>query len=82
MEIDWLQHLFVFTAMVVTDFAYARWARRAANKQALRAALYAGLLLLCSAFVTTSYVENKQFVISAVIGAVFGTWVAIKYDKD
>jgi len=82
MDIDWLQHLFVFTAMVVTDFAYARWARRAASKEALKASFYAGILLLCSAFVTTSYVESKEFVISAVMGAIFGTWIAIKYDRD
>lgn len=76
-----LYHVFVFFAMTVTDFVWTDWAKSVSEKKALRAGLMSIGTVLCGAFVVTAYVSDPTYVVSAALGAFFGTWLSVKFRK-
>ena len=67
----------VTCAMALTDFLYTKWVISVKAEEPLLAGGYASILILCSAFVTTSYVKDKKMIIFAMIGAFVGTIAAM-----
>mgnify|MGYP001591418958 CR=1 FL=1 len=73
--IEWL---LVFVAFLVMDMAYAAWAKKVAERDPLQASLYAVAIVLCSAFVTISFVKDYWTVVPAALGAFVGTWIVVR----
>lgn len=73
--IEWLS---VFVAFTVMDMAYAAWAKQVAERRAVASGLYAMLIVLCSSYVTISYVKDPWFIVPAVAGAFVGTWLVVR----
>lgn len=69
--------LCVTAAMAATDFFYTRWILAVKESLPIEAGTYAALLIMCTAFVTTSYVKDKRMVGFAMVGAFAGTWLAM-----
>jgi len=69
----------VFAMMCATDVVYARYTWHAAQRNPLRAGLFAVAIILCTGFVTTSYVANHWALIPAACGAFVGTFTAVKW---
>lgn len=73
-----MKWVLVFTATVIADFIWARWSAECAAKRASSAAVYGGLIIVCSGFVTVEYVNDHWLLIPAVLGAGVGTYIAVK----
>jgi uncharacterized membrane protein YiaA len=43
--------------------------------------MYGSLIYLFGAFAVTQYTEDKSFIIAAVIGAFFGTYVTVEWKR-
>lgn len=71
------QGLCVMVAMAFTDFAYTKWMLAVKENAPIEAGLFAAVLIMCTAFVTTSYVKDKRMVGFAMIGAFLGTVIAM-----
>ena len=72
---------YAFIGGFIIDFLYSLWTIYTSQKQITHATCLAGLLFAISGLVTTLYVDNKWLLIPAVLGAMLGTYVAIRMSK-
>lgn len=78
---NFLISLSVFFASALNDVFWTKWTTSANNKKAFKTAFYSVFILLSSGFSITQYVENKWFLIPAVLGAFMGTYMTIKLEN-
>lgn len=67
----------VFTAMAVLDFVWAEYTAAISAGKRLASSTWAVAIILCSGYVTKSYVDNPVLLIPAGAGAFLGTWLAV-----
>ena len=77
---DALTFFAVFCAMTLTDFVWARYTKAIADGRIWPASSLSVAIIMCGAYVTTSYVENHWNLIPAGLGAFAGTWISMKWD--
>lgn len=65
--------LTVTTVMAATDFFYTKWILAVKANEVVEAGLFAAVLIICAAYVTTSYIGDKRMVGFAAVGAFIGT---------
>lgn len=70
--------LLVFTATVIADFLWAQWAIACNARRAVPASLYSAGILFCSGFTIVEYTHDAVLLIPAALGALVGTWLAVK----
>lgn len=68
----------VFTATVIADFCWARWALHLGEGHRMRASIYSALIVLVSGFAIVEYTTDHTLLIPAALGAAIGTWFAIR----
>jgi len=76
-----IKYLIVFLSIIVLDIIWVLYIRRVSQGKAVSASLYAVTVYLLSSFVTISYIENNYLLIPAALGAIIGTYTAVKIDK-
>lgn len=76
-----LQHIFVFFCMIITDICWAQYTSAVAKGRIWIGSTFSAGILAFGAFVTLSYVQDKQFLITAMAGAFVGTYLSILWDK-
>jgi hypothetical protein len=79
MEFSILTHLGVFAAMVVLDFAWAEYAASVTERKAHTSAFLSIVIMVFSGLVTTAYIHNIQYLVTAGIGAYLGTWISVAW---
>lgn len=77
----WLHALIVFSAMAALDFVWVHYTHATQRHQAGLAATYAGIILLFNGTVVIGYTEHNWMLVPAILGAVGGTYVAMKVAK-
>jgi hypothetical protein len=73
-----MKALYVFGAMLLTDYLWARYIKHTAKGEAVQSALHAMALLLCTALVTIAYVHDPRLIVPAVLGAGVGTYMGVR----
>lgn len=73
-----IQCILVFLALIAVDFCWTFYIAKVAEKKAIAAACWSAMIMVCGAFATISYLENKWLLIPAILGAWVGTFLAIK----
>lgn len=73
-----MDYVLVFFAAMATDWLWATYIAQTAAKNAIKAALWSGVLMLVGAYVTLSYLEDWRMLIPAVIGGMIGTYISVK----
>ena len=63
------------------DFICAKYIAHTSKNNAIKASCYAALLTVIGGMVTIAYVEDHRMMIPAALGALVGTYIAIKLDK-
>ena len=76
-----LKFIFVFLLVTVVDFIWARYIANIAKNNAVKASCYAAVLTLIGSVVTITYVEDHRMIIPSALGALVGTYLAIKLNK-
>jgi hypothetical protein len=76
-----MKFIFVFLLVTFVDFIWAKYIAHIAKSHAIKASLYSGLLTLISSLVTIAYVGDHRMIIPAALGALVGTYLAVKLDK-
>jgi len=69
----------VVAAMIVADICWTYYFIKVEERRAIAAGIWSALIIVASAFITTSYVEDKSLVPAAVIGAFIGTAGTVWY---
>ena len=77
----WLHALTVFSAMAALDFVWVKYTHATQRHQAYRASAYAGVILLFNGTVVIGYTEHNWMLAPAILGAVIGTFAAMKLAK-
>jgi hypothetical protein len=73
--------LFVMIAMALTDMCWAYYFMKVEERNAPQAGMWAVLLFLSGAVVTTNYVGDNTLVFAAALGAFIGTYFTVKFKK-
>ena len=76
-----LTFLGVMVAMIIADVCWTYYFIKVEERKAIPAGVWSALIIVASAFITTSYVEDRSLVVAAVIGAFLGTAGTVWY-KD
>ncbi len=76
-----MTYLLVFLSTFFADIVWARYIAAAAEKKAIHASAWSAAIVALSAFNITQYAHDWHAVFPAVIGAFFGTWVALRKCK-
>lgn len=77
----WTEAILVFFSTLTSDLLWAVYIRRTTEGKALRAAVYSGFIVLLGAIVVSSYIENSWYLFPAIIGAIIGTYIVVRFDK-
>ena len=76
------KYIVVFCVTFISDWIWAYYIQHTAQKNAIKSSLFSGLVVICSVFITTSYIHDIYAAIPAVIGGMLGTYVSVKFSKD
>lgn len=76
-----VQFALVFFALCAVDMCWTFYIAKVSERRALAAANWSSLIMVCGAFATVSYVEDKRLLIAAVSGAWVGTYLTIRWGK-
>lgn len=76
-----VEHLIAFSAVFALDVLYTLYTRRVTQGHALGASLYAGVLYGVTGLATITVVKTPSVLPAAILGAVLGTWVSVKWDS-
>ena len=71
----------VMIAMIITDVCWAYYFIKIGERKATHAGIWAVLLFLSGAVVTTNYVGDNTLIIAAAMGAFIGTWITVEFKK-
>lgn len=77
----WLKATLVFFAAGVTDALWTYYIKHTSLGNVWRATISSSFLVFASAFVTVEYVNDRQMVLIAALGAAVGTFALMKLDK-
>ncbi len=69
------------TAMAITDICWTYYFIKIGERKSIQAGVWAILLFLSGAIVTTNYVGDNTLIIAAAVGSFIGTWITVEYKK-
>lgn len=67
----------VFLAVGIGDWLWTQYTMAVYYRDGAAAGGYSALIILLGSFVTLSYIQDKRYLIPAMIGAFLGTYLAI-----
>lgn len=70
----------LFLANILNSIVYALYIRRAAQGNALEAALYDGALMIIVGLSVLAYTRKPWYLVPIVAGAMLGTYIGIAFD--
>lgn len=76
-----LKFILVMLAMIIADICWTVYFIKVEERRAIASGIWSSLIIVASAFTTTSYVEDKSLIPAAVIGAFIGTAGTVWYKK-
>ena len=74
-----IKFLLVMLAMIIADVCWTFYFIKVEERKVIASGIWSSLIIVASAFITTSYVEDKSLVPAAVIGAFIGTAGTVWY---
>lgn len=76
-----IKFILVMLAMIVADVCWTMYFIEIDKRRVWAAGAWSAIIIIASAFITTSYVEDKSMVPAAAIGAFIGTAGTVYYKK-
>jgi len=76
-----IKFILVMLAMIVADICWTYYFLNVEERKPTAAGIWSALIIVASAFITTSYIADKSLVPAAVLGAFIGTAGTVYYKK-
>jgi peptidoglycan biosynthesis protein MviN/MurJ (putative lipid II flippase) len=76
-----IQFILVMLALILADICWTMYFTETANKNAVKAGIWSALIMLSGSYATVSFVNDKRFIVAAMLGAFIGTYATIKWIK-
>lgn len=76
-----IQFVLVTLALIVADICWTMFFTETANKHAVKAGIWSALIMLSGSYATVSFVNDKRFIVAAMLGSFIGTYATIKWIK-
>lgn len=76
-----LKFILVMLAMIIADICWTVYFIKVEERKVIASGVWSALIIVGSAFTTTSYVADKSLIPAAVIGAFIGTAGTVWYKK-
>jgi len=76
-----LKFILVMLAMIVADVCWTFYFIKVEERKVIASGVWSSLIIVSSAFITTSYVEDRSLIPAAVLGAFIGTAGTVWYKK-
>jgi peptidoglycan biosynthesis protein MviN/MurJ (putative lipid II flippase) len=76
-----IQFVLVMLALILADICWTMYFTETANKNAVKAGIWSALIMLSGSYATVSFVNDKRFIVAAMLGAFIGTYATIKWIK-
>ena len=76
-----LKFVLVMLAMIIADICWTVYFLKVEERKVIASGVWSALIIVGSAFTTTSYVADKSLIPAAVIGAFIGTAGTVWYKK-
>lgn len=76
-----IQFILVMLALILADICWTMYFTETANKHAVKAGIWSALIMLSGSYATVSFVNDKRFIVAAMLGAFIGTYATIKWIK-
>ena len=76
----YLEYLLTAALMFIVDLVWTYWLIYVHKRQAFKSAMCAVFIYLFGTFVTLKWIEDKTFIIPAVIGGFLGTYYTVKWN--
>lgn len=73
--------LLVFTLMFITDVVWAFYIKLISDKKAFLSSVCGVLIYYFGSLVTLKWIEDSRYLIPAMAGAFFGTYITVKVMK-
>jgi drug/metabolite transporter (DMT)-like permease len=74
-----IKFILVMLAMIVADICWTMYFIEIDKRRVYAAGAWSAVIIIASAFITTSYIEDKSMVPAAAIGAFIGTAGTVYY---
>jgi hypothetical protein len=71
----------VALTLFLADVCWALYFIKIAERNSLMSGVYGSLIYLFGAFAVTQYTQDRSFIIAAVLGAFFGTYVTVEWKR-
>lgn len=75
----WIKFISVIVAVCVGDICWTYYFITVEERKAIAAALWSMAIMACGAFSVNNYVNDKSFIIAALLGAFIGTYFSVWY---
>lgn len=69
----------VFLALCAVDYCWTFYIAKVGEGRAIAAATWSALIMVCGAFATISYLDDRRLLVAAIAGAWVGTCCAVHY---
>jgi NADH:ubiquinone oxidoreductase subunit 3 (subunit A) len=76
-----IQFILVMLAMIVADICWTMYFIEVDRRKVWASGMWSAVIIIASAFITTSYVHDKSLVPAAALGAFIGTAATVYYKK-
>lgn len=76
-----IQFILVMLALILADICWTMYFTETANKHAVKAGIWSALIMLSGSYATVSFVNDRRFIVAAMLGAFIGTYATIKWIK-
>lgn len=77
-----MKYLLLFAVGFGLDFIWAAYTAQVAAKRALPAAVWSVGIYLVGGFSAISYIEDHTALVPLALGSFFGTYVAVRHDRN
>lgn len=71
----------IIILMFIADVCWTFYFVKITERKGVQAGIWGALIYLTGAITVIKYMEDQTFIIAAVIGSFFGTWVTVEYQK-
>ena len=67
--------------MFIIDYVYTKYLLYVESREAIKASICSVIIYSFNFLVIIKLIENKEYMVSAMVGAFFGTYIPIKYER-
>lgn len=77
----WITFLLVIVLVCIADVCWTMYFIETENRNPTKAGMWSSMIMVAGAFTTTTYVNDRSYIVAAVIGAFVGTYAVVEWKR-